>query len=75
MFCVSETEATAIRDTFERDGEFSAVIEFRRLSPGISDTAKARYWARVIAGWKPLKSSLGDTQTDCCSTNDGLAAS
>ena len=53
MFTVSETEAASIRDTFERDGEFSAAVEFRRLFPGISDTAKARYWARVIAGWAP----------------------
>ena len=54
MFTVSETEANAIRDAFHKDGEFSAAVEFRRLFPGISDTAKARYWARVIAGWKPL---------------------
>lgn len=40
MFTVSETEAATIRDTFERDGEFSAAIEFRRLFPGISDTAR-----------------------------------
>ena len=53
MFCVSETEATAIRDAFRKDGEFSATIEFRRLFPGITDTVKAPYWARVIAGWKP----------------------
>ena len=54
MFCVSETEAATIREAFHNDGEFSAAIEFRRLFPGISDTAKARYWARVIAGCKPL---------------------
>ena len=44
MFTVSETEATAIREAFHNDGEFSATIEFRRLFPGITDTAKARYW-------------------------------
>jgi hypothetical protein len=59
MFTVSETEAATIRDAFHKDGEFSAAIEFRRLFPAISDTAKARYWARVIAGWapKPLPSA------------------
>jgi hypothetical protein len=57
MFCVSETEATAIRDAFFKDGEFSAAVEFRRLFPGITDTSKARYWARVIAGWKPMAPS------------------
>ena len=42
MFTVSEAEAAYIRDAFERDGEFSAAVEFRRLFPGITDTTKAR---------------------------------
>ena len=35
-------------------GEFSAAIELRRLFPGITDNAKARECARIIAGWVPL---------------------
>jgi hypothetical protein len=54
MFCVSESEAAAIRIAFDEGGEFSAAVELRRIFPGILDNAKARYWARVIAGWKPL---------------------
>jgi hypothetical protein len=54
MFCVSESEAAAIRTAFDQGGEFSAAVELRRIFPGITDNAKARYWGRVIAGWKPL---------------------
>jgi hypothetical protein len=58
MFCVSEAEAAAIRTAFEQDGELSAGSELRRLFPGITDGAKAREMARVIAGWKPRRSSI-----------------
>ena len=54
MFVVSESDAAAIRAAYERDGELSAAIEFRRLFPGITDNAKARECARRIAGWQPL---------------------
>jgi hypothetical protein len=32
----------------------SAAIEVRRLFPGVTDNAKAREFARTIAGWRPL---------------------
>ncbi|MDX6622003.1 MAG: hypothetical protein QOK36_4389 [Gaiellales bacterium] len=54
MFVVTEAEATAIRTVFEQQGELSAAIEVRRLFPGITDNAKARTHARIIAGWQPL---------------------
>ena len=54
MFVVTEAEATAIRTVFEQEGELSAAIEVRRLFPGITDNAKARTQARMIAGWQPL---------------------
>ena len=54
MFVVTEAEAAAIRTAFEQEGELSAAIEVRRLFPGITDNAKAREHARIIAGWKPL---------------------
>ena len=53
MFSVSEAEAAAIRTAFEQDGELSAGAEMRRLFPGITDGAKAREMARMIAGWNP----------------------
>ncbi len=52
MLCVSEAEAAAIRTAFEQKGEFAAAIELRRLFSGITDNAKARSWARVIARWQ-----------------------
>ena len=54
MFCVTEAEAAAIRSAFEQEGELSASVELRRLFPGITDGARAREMARVIAGWSTL---------------------
>ena len=54
MFAVSEDEAAAIRTAYEQEGELSAAVELRRLFPGITDNAKARECARVIAGWTML---------------------
>jgi hypothetical protein len=54
MFIVSEEDAAAIRAAFDRDGELSAAIELRRLFPAITDNAKAREFARTIAGWRPV---------------------
>jgi hypothetical protein len=53
MFLVTEAEAAAIYEIFEREGELSAAIEVRRLFPGITDNVKARAYARTITGWKP----------------------
>ena len=53
MFVVTEADAAAIRDVFERDGELSAAIELRRRFPGITDNARARACVRTIAGWTP----------------------
>ena len=49
-----EADAAVIRAAYERDGELSAVIELRRLFPGIADNENARICARTIAGWAPL---------------------
>ena len=53
MFTVSDAEAAAIRVAFKEKGELSAVVELRRLFPGITDNVKARAFARTIAGWTP----------------------
>jgi hypothetical protein len=47
MFAV--TDAAAIRAVFTEDGEVSAAIELCRRFPGITDNAKARECARIIA--------------------------
>jgi hypothetical protein len=54
MFVVTEAEAAAIRAVYEQRGELSAVVELRRLFPGITENVQARECARTIAGWKPL---------------------
>jgi hypothetical protein len=58
MFVVTEADAAAIRTVFEQEGELSAAIELRRRFPGITDNAKAREHARIIAGWQPLPTPL-----------------
>lgn len=40
-----------IRTAFDQGGELSAAVELRRLFPGITDNARARARARIIAGW------------------------
>jgi hypothetical protein len=54
MFTVSEADAAAIRTAFEQGGELSAVVELRRLFPGLANNENARLCARSIAGWTPL---------------------
>jgi hypothetical protein len=49
---VSAQDATTIRTAYEQGGELSAAVELRRLSPGITDNAKARECVRTIAGWQ-----------------------
>jgi hypothetical protein len=57
MFSVTEEDAAAIRAAFDQEGELSAAIELRRRFPGIADNAKAREFARTIAGWQRLPSA------------------
>ena len=54
MFCVSEAQAAVIRTAFEQRGELSAVVELRRLFPGLGNIALARECVRTVAGWQPL---------------------
>jgi hypothetical protein len=58
MFSVSEDEAAAIRAAYRQSGELAAAVELRRRFPGITDNAKAREFARTIAGWKPMPKAL-----------------
>jgi hypothetical protein len=55
MFAISEAQAAAIRAVFEQRGELSAVVELRRLFPGVTDNRQARECVRMIAGWKPRR--------------------
>jgi hypothetical protein len=55
MFAITEAEAAAIRTAFEQSGEMSAVVELRRLFPGVTDNVQARQCVRTIAGWQPIR--------------------
>jgi len=50
MFCVDQSTAAAIRRAFREDGDLSAVIEFQRHFPLMTDYARALECARAIAG-------------------------
>ena len=54
MFVLTEAQAAEIRTAYEQHGEFSAVVELRRLFPGVGDISWARECVRTIAGWQPL---------------------
>jgi stage V sporulation protein G len=58
MFLVTEADADAIRDAYDRDGEFAAAVELRRRFRGIADSAMARDHVRAIVGWKPLSRTV-----------------
>jgi hypothetical protein len=60
MFCVSEAQAAIIRTAFEQRGELAAVVELRRLFPGVGSIAWARECARTVADWPPLPVHLLD---------------
>ena len=63
MFSVTEAGATTIRDAFRQRGELSAVIELRRLFPGVTDNRQARECVRIIAGWGCLSRSIPHRQS------------
>jgi hypothetical protein len=52
MFVVSDADAAAIRAVFHQRGELAAIVELRRLFPGL-DAETARECTRTIASWKP----------------------
>jgi hypothetical protein len=54
MFCVSEAQAAIIRTAFEQRGELSAVVELRRLFPGVGNVAWARECVRTIVEWQSV---------------------
>jgi hypothetical protein len=62
MFSVSESQAAMIRTAFEQHGELSAVVELRRLFPGVGNVAWARECVRTIAGWQPLRGRTNDVK-------------
>ena len=52
-FMVNQAEADAIRAAYEHGGELSAVVELRRLFPGLANNENTRLCAMSIAGWTP----------------------
>ncbi|TWA74732.1 hypothetical protein FBZ82_101748 [Azospirillum brasilense] len=57
MFTVSESEAETIRRAFHERGEWSAVVELRRLFPVFVNNPEALRCVRAIAGWQSLPES------------------
>ena len=53
MFMVSDAEERSIKDANRLSGEFAAMLEFRRLFPGI-EVIHARECVRTIVGWKAI---------------------
>lgn len=60
MFTVNESEAEAIRQAFHERGEWSAVVELRRLFPVFANNPEALRCVRAIAGWQPLPVPAAD---------------
>ena len=52
MFAISEAQAAAIRAVFEQRCELSAIVELRRLFPGVADNRQARECVRMAASAK-----------------------
>lgn len=63
MFLVNDADVEAIRIAFQTDGEFAAVVEFRRRFPGITDPDQAHACVRNIAGMRPLSRSSATVTT------------
>ena len=53
MFMVSDAEERSIKDANRLSGEFAAMLEFRRLFPGI-EVIHARECVRTIVGWATI---------------------
>jgi hypothetical protein len=53
MFMVGEKEAELIRNTFLERGEWPAVVELKRLFPGVESNDEAVRCVRTIASWLP----------------------
>ena len=52
MFMVTEADATAIQEAFDRAGELAAVVELKQRFRGITDNEQARRCVRSIVGWR-----------------------
>jgi hypothetical protein len=65
MFCVSESDAAAIRTAFLEGGELAAALELRRRFVGLTSNADARRFVRTITAWQapPERSPDADPET------------
>jgi hypothetical protein len=59
MFVLTEAQAATIRATYKQRGELSAVVELRRLFPGVDNIALARECVRTIAGGASTEIACG----------------
>lgn len=51
MFMVTEADAAAIREAYDRAGELAAMVELRQRFRGITDNEQSRACVRSIVGW------------------------
>ena len=52
MFTVNEDDVAAIRQAYERGGEWVAVAEFRRRFPGVARNAEVLELVRSMVAWR-----------------------
>ena len=52
MFMVTDADAAAIREAYNRAGELAAVVELRQRFRGITDNEQGRACVRSIMSWK-----------------------
>jgi len=60
MFTVDTETADEIRRAWKAGGERSAIIEFRRHFPSVTDHARARLCVHSILSWTRSSPRLGD---------------
>ena len=61
MFMVTDADAAAIREAYDRAGELAAVVELRQRFRGITDNEQARACVRSIMSWKAPATSPAAT--------------
>ena len=60
-FIVTNDDATAIQEAYDRAGELAAVVELKQRFKGITDNENARRCVRSIVGWRTPDTSQGRT--------------
>jgi hypothetical protein len=62
MVTMSDEDVAAIQAAYYESGELSAAAEVHKRFRAI-EGERAREWARMIAAWKPVQETPGDSKT------------